>query len=135
MDYYGHNDFRDYHLAHYGKKGMKWKKGRQTPIVPITVGATSKRVGDGPYMTDEEIAAEAQAIKKQEAARAEKKGARREAARKALLKKMGAKTSSAKKTVSKNTKAISKTLKRLGATSKTTKQLPRSSSIKKINGE
>lgn len=26
MDYYGNNDWRDYHLAHYGKKGMKWGK-------------------------------------------------------------------------------------------------------------
>ena len=26
MDYYGDNDWRDYHLAHYGKKGMKWGK-------------------------------------------------------------------------------------------------------------
>jgi NAD+--asparagine ADP-ribosyltransferase len=26
MEYYGNNDWRDYHLAHYGKKGMKWGK-------------------------------------------------------------------------------------------------------------
>lgn len=24
MEYYGNNDWRDYHLAHYGVKGMKW---------------------------------------------------------------------------------------------------------------
>ncbi len=28
-EYYGRNDYRDY-LAHYGVKGMKWKKGRKT---------------------------------------------------------------------------------------------------------
>ena len=26
MNYYGSNDWRDYHLAHYGVKGMKWNK-------------------------------------------------------------------------------------------------------------
>lgn len=26
MQYYGNNDWRDYHLAHYGVKGMKWHK-------------------------------------------------------------------------------------------------------------
>lgn len=26
MEYYGHNDWRDYHLAHYGVKGMQWHK-------------------------------------------------------------------------------------------------------------
>lgn len=29
MEYYGHNDWRDYHLAHYGRKGMK--KGKHLP--------------------------------------------------------------------------------------------------------
>lgn len=29
MDYYGNNDWRDYHLAHYGRKGMK--KGKHLP--------------------------------------------------------------------------------------------------------
>lgn len=29
MEYYGHNDWRDYHLAHYGKKGMKWGKSKK----------------------------------------------------------------------------------------------------------
>lgn len=28
-EYYGRNDYRDY-LAHYGVKGMKWKKGRKS---------------------------------------------------------------------------------------------------------
>lgn len=26
MEYYGNNDWRDYHLAHFGVKGMKWGK-------------------------------------------------------------------------------------------------------------
>lgn len=26
MEYYGHNDWRDYHLAHFGVKGMSWGK-------------------------------------------------------------------------------------------------------------
>lgn len=29
MDYYGNNDWRDYHLAHYGRKGMR--KGKHLP--------------------------------------------------------------------------------------------------------
>lgn len=29
MDYYGNNDWRDYHLSHYGVKGMK--KGKHLP--------------------------------------------------------------------------------------------------------
>lgn len=33
MEYYGNNDYRDY-LAHYGKKGMKWKKRKKRLLLP-----------------------------------------------------------------------------------------------------
>ena len=32
MEYYGHNDYRDY-LAHSGVKGMRWKKHKYTGII------------------------------------------------------------------------------------------------------
>lgn len=31
MDYYGNNDWRDYHLAHFGIKGMHWGVRRSQP--------------------------------------------------------------------------------------------------------
>lgn len=35
VEYYGHNDYRDYHLEHYGVKGMKWKKRKRLSLEQI----------------------------------------------------------------------------------------------------
>lgn len=37
-DYYGRNDYRDY-LAHYGVKGMKWKKRKRRSLTPEEIRA------------------------------------------------------------------------------------------------
>ena len=48
MEYYGSNDWRDYHLAHHGVKGMHWGIRRFQPYSvtgPRKGGATGKLVG------------------------------------------------------------------------------------------
>lgn len=37
-DYFGRNDYRDY-LAHYGVKGMKWKKRKRRSLTPEEIRA------------------------------------------------------------------------------------------------
>lgn len=48
MEYYGNNDWRDYHLSHHGILGMKWGIRRFQPysVHPRKGGASGKEVGD-----------------------------------------------------------------------------------------
>lgn len=47
MDYYGNNDWRDYHLAHYGIFGMHWGIRRFQPysVKPRGSGKGGKEIG------------------------------------------------------------------------------------------
>ena len=40
-EYYGRNDYRDY-LAHYGVKGMKWKKVKKRALTPEEIKALKR---------------------------------------------------------------------------------------------
>lgn len=46
MDYYGNNDWRDY-LAHYGVKGMKWRKHKYKDKIGDIYEYASGKLGEG----------------------------------------------------------------------------------------